>query len=172
MFRVQGATRSGPWGEPGVALRIKILPSWWSTRPFQAAVGLRPSWRAGMPFYAYARLSGSQRPGSSVCGCRPGTFGSCYFERRQPCSLGDRRRTAARFCETLSAMRALKRLKLRFGATHRNSASGSAMTESELTQRYSMKARAMDIGASLESANAQSWRELNWIFGARWGRAR
>jgi len=39
-FRVQGATRSGPWSEPGVALRIEILPSWWSTRPFQAAVGL------------------------------------------------------------------------------------------------------------------------------------
>ena len=37
--RVQGATRSGLWREPGVALRIEILPSWWSTRPFQAAVG-------------------------------------------------------------------------------------------------------------------------------------
>ena len=39
-FRVQGATRSGPWSEPGVALRIEILPPWWSTRPFQAAIGV------------------------------------------------------------------------------------------------------------------------------------
>jgi signal transduction histidine kinase/ligand-binding sensor domain-containing protein len=28
-FRVQGATRGGPWSEPGVALRIEILPPWW-----------------------------------------------------------------------------------------------------------------------------------------------
>jgi signal transduction histidine kinase/ligand-binding sensor domain-containing protein len=38
-FRVQGATRGGPWSEPGVAIRIEILPPWWSTRLFQAAVG-------------------------------------------------------------------------------------------------------------------------------------
>jgi signal transduction histidine kinase len=38
-FRVQGATRGGPWSEPGVTLRIEILPPWWSTRPFQAAIG-------------------------------------------------------------------------------------------------------------------------------------
>jgi len=38
-FRVQGATRGGPWSEPGVALRIEILPPWWNTRLFQAAVG-------------------------------------------------------------------------------------------------------------------------------------
>jgi ligand-binding sensor domain-containing protein len=37
-FRAQGATRGGPWSEPGVALRIEILPPWWRTRPFQAAV--------------------------------------------------------------------------------------------------------------------------------------
>jgi len=37
-FRAQAATRGGPWSEPGVALRIEILPPWWSTRPFQAAV--------------------------------------------------------------------------------------------------------------------------------------
>ena len=30
-FRVQGATSGGPWSEPGVALRIEILPAWWST---------------------------------------------------------------------------------------------------------------------------------------------
>jgi ligand-binding sensor domain-containing protein/signal transduction histidine kinase len=38
-FRAQAATSGGPWSEPGVALRIEILPPWWSTRPFQAAVG-------------------------------------------------------------------------------------------------------------------------------------
>jgi signal transduction histidine kinase/ligand-binding sensor domain-containing protein len=37
-FRAQGATRSGPWSDPGVTLRIEILPPWWSARPFQAAV--------------------------------------------------------------------------------------------------------------------------------------
>ena len=37
-FRAQGATRGGPWSEPGVALRIEILPPWWRTWPFQAAV--------------------------------------------------------------------------------------------------------------------------------------
>jgi PAS domain S-box-containing protein len=30
-FHVQAATRAGPWSEPGVALRIEILPSWWNT---------------------------------------------------------------------------------------------------------------------------------------------
>jgi len=30
-FWVQGATRSGPWSEPGVIVRIRILPPWWST---------------------------------------------------------------------------------------------------------------------------------------------
>jgi hypothetical protein len=39
-FRVQGATRGGVWSEPGVALRIEILPPWWSTRPFQIVVGI------------------------------------------------------------------------------------------------------------------------------------
>jgi ligand-binding sensor domain-containing protein/signal transduction histidine kinase len=38
-FRAQAATGGGPWTAPGVALRIEILPPWWSTRPFQAAVG-------------------------------------------------------------------------------------------------------------------------------------
>jgi len=35
-FRVQGATSSGAWSEPGVALRIKILPPWWSTWWFRS----------------------------------------------------------------------------------------------------------------------------------------
>ena len=30
-FRAQGATRGGPWSEPGVALCIEILPPWWGT---------------------------------------------------------------------------------------------------------------------------------------------
>jgi signal transduction histidine kinase len=37
-FRAQAATKGGPWSEPGVALRIEILPPLWRTRPFQAAV--------------------------------------------------------------------------------------------------------------------------------------
>jgi ligand-binding sensor domain-containing protein/signal transduction histidine kinase len=35
-FRVQAATRAGPWSEPGVAVRIEILPAWWNTRWFRA----------------------------------------------------------------------------------------------------------------------------------------
>lgn len=34
-FRAQGATSSGPWSEPGVALQIEILPPWWSTLWFR-----------------------------------------------------------------------------------------------------------------------------------------
>jgi signal transduction histidine kinase len=30
-FRVQGATSNGPWSEPGVTLRVEVLPPWWST---------------------------------------------------------------------------------------------------------------------------------------------
>ena len=30
-FRVQGATSRGAWSEPGVELRLKILPPWWRT---------------------------------------------------------------------------------------------------------------------------------------------
>jgi len=37
-FRAQAAIRGGPWSEPGVALRVEILPPLWRTRPFQAAV--------------------------------------------------------------------------------------------------------------------------------------
>jgi signal transduction histidine kinase/ligand-binding sensor domain-containing protein len=37
-FRAQAATKGGPWSEPGVALRIEILPPLWMTRPFQAVV--------------------------------------------------------------------------------------------------------------------------------------
>ncbi|CAN5453656.1 hypothetical protein BH10ACI4_BH10ACI4_04250 [soil metagenome] len=34
-FRVQGATSRGPWSEPGVSLRLRILPPWWETWWFQ-----------------------------------------------------------------------------------------------------------------------------------------
>jgi signal transduction histidine kinase len=30
-FRVQGSVRGGPWGEPGAALQINVLPPWWNT---------------------------------------------------------------------------------------------------------------------------------------------
>jgi signal transduction histidine kinase/ligand-binding sensor domain-containing protein len=30
-FRVQGSIRGGPWGEPGTALQITVLPPWWNT---------------------------------------------------------------------------------------------------------------------------------------------
>lgn len=36
-FRVQGATSSGPWTEPGVSLTIQVLPPWWSTWWFRTA---------------------------------------------------------------------------------------------------------------------------------------
>lgn len=37
-FRAQGATKGGPWSEPGIALRVEIRPPWWSTQLFRAAV--------------------------------------------------------------------------------------------------------------------------------------
>ena len=36
-FRVEGATSHGNWNEPGVSLRIQILPPWWSTWWFRTA---------------------------------------------------------------------------------------------------------------------------------------
>jgi PAS domain S-box-containing protein len=36
LFRVQGASRRGPWSEPGAQLRIQILPAWWNTWWFRA----------------------------------------------------------------------------------------------------------------------------------------
>ena len=35
-FQVQAATRAGRWSEPGVALRIEILPAWWNAWRFRA----------------------------------------------------------------------------------------------------------------------------------------
>ncbi len=35
MFHVQGASRRGPWSEPGAQLRIQILPPWWATQWFR-----------------------------------------------------------------------------------------------------------------------------------------
>jgi signal transduction histidine kinase len=39
-FRVQAATSRGSWSEPGAALRIEILPPWWSTWWFRALYGV------------------------------------------------------------------------------------------------------------------------------------
>jgi ligand-binding sensor domain-containing protein/signal transduction histidine kinase len=36
-FRVQGATSGGAWSEPGVAVRIEILPPWWNTWWFRTS---------------------------------------------------------------------------------------------------------------------------------------
>jgi ligand-binding sensor domain-containing protein len=38
-FRVQGATIHGPWSEPGVQVRIEILPAWWNGLWFRASFG-------------------------------------------------------------------------------------------------------------------------------------
>jgi signal transduction histidine kinase/streptogramin lyase len=38
-FRAQGATRGGPWSEPGVRLEIEILPPLWRTAWFEALCG-------------------------------------------------------------------------------------------------------------------------------------
>ena len=35
-FHVQGATSRGTWSEPGLELRIEILPPWWATWWFRA----------------------------------------------------------------------------------------------------------------------------------------
>jgi PAS domain S-box-containing protein len=35
-FRVQGATSRGAWSEPGLELRLEILPPWWNTWWFRA----------------------------------------------------------------------------------------------------------------------------------------
>jgi signal transduction histidine kinase len=37
-FRVEGATSRGAWSEPGVTLRIEILPAWWATTWFRLIV--------------------------------------------------------------------------------------------------------------------------------------
>ena len=39
-FRVQGATNSSRWGEPGAGLEIVILPPWWNTWWFRTAYAL------------------------------------------------------------------------------------------------------------------------------------
>jgi signal transduction histidine kinase len=36
-FRVEGATSGGPWSDPGVAVSIDILPSWWNTSWFRVS---------------------------------------------------------------------------------------------------------------------------------------
>jgi len=38
-FRVQGATNSSQWSEPGAELEIIILPAWWNTWWFRTAYG-------------------------------------------------------------------------------------------------------------------------------------
>ena len=40
LFRVQGSNNRGLWNETGVAIRIAILPPWWSTWWFRALVAL------------------------------------------------------------------------------------------------------------------------------------
>jgi ligand-binding sensor domain-containing protein len=30
-FRVQGSIRGGPWGEPGAAMHLTVLPAWWNS---------------------------------------------------------------------------------------------------------------------------------------------
>jgi ligand-binding sensor domain-containing protein/signal transduction histidine kinase len=39
-FRAQGATRGGTWSEPGVTLRIEILPPWWDMWWFRVLCGI------------------------------------------------------------------------------------------------------------------------------------
>ena len=46
-FRVQAATSNGPWGEPGTALEIEVLPPFWSTLWFRTtfiAIVLLAGW--------------------------------------------------------------------------------------------------------------------------------
>lgn len=37
-LRVQGATSRGPWSEPGISVRVTVLPPWWRTWWFRTAV--------------------------------------------------------------------------------------------------------------------------------------
>jgi ligand-binding sensor domain-containing protein/signal transduction histidine kinase len=39
-FQVEGATSRGAWSEPGVTLRIDILPAWWATTWFRLIVAV------------------------------------------------------------------------------------------------------------------------------------
>jgi signal transduction histidine kinase len=39
-FRAQGATSTGAWSEPGVSVRIEILPPFWGTWWFRSACGI------------------------------------------------------------------------------------------------------------------------------------
>jgi streptogramin lyase/signal transduction histidine kinase len=48
-FRVQGATSGGGWTDPGVAVRIEVLPAWWETWWFEsvcASLALALLWLA------------------------------------------------------------------------------------------------------------------------------
>jgi signal transduction histidine kinase len=65
-----------------------------------------------------------------------------------------------------------EKIEVEIRTMRRNSSSGSAMTESELTQRYSTKERGWDTGACRACANAPTWRALDWSFGANQGQAR
>jgi signal transduction histidine kinase len=40
IFRAQGATSRGPWSEPGIGLQLQILPPFWATWWFRAALAL------------------------------------------------------------------------------------------------------------------------------------
>ncbi|MBI1170953.1 PAS domain-containing protein [bacterium] len=50
VFRVEGASARGGWGEPGAALGIRVLPEWWSTWWFRAAVAVMT---LGLVYAAY-----------------------------------------------------------------------------------------------------------------------
>jgi signal transduction histidine kinase len=39
-LRVQGATIRGPWSEPGLAMRITIVPAWWQSWRFEVVAGI------------------------------------------------------------------------------------------------------------------------------------
>jgi ligand-binding sensor domain-containing protein/signal transduction histidine kinase len=59
-FRVQGATSGGAWSEPGVAVRIEILPPWWGTWWFRSICGMLALVSLWLAYYVHLRRIGWQ----------------------------------------------------------------------------------------------------------------
>jgi signal transduction histidine kinase len=59
-FRVQGATSGGAWSDPGVAVRIEILPPWWGTWWFRSICGILALVSLWFAYYRHLRQIGWQ----------------------------------------------------------------------------------------------------------------
>jgi ligand-binding sensor domain-containing protein/two-component sensor histidine kinase len=59
-FRVQGATSGGAWSDPGVEVRIEILPPWWGTWGFRSACALFTLVSLWLAYYLHLRRIAQQ----------------------------------------------------------------------------------------------------------------